>query len=84
MNLVLLQVGHGGKVSVSSSSVNVWPFSHTYLPFPGFSPVVHIIVLSLILIIKGAKMLKLIKKLFKKQKTELFILIDNKKIIKVR
>lgn len=43
MKLVLSQVGHGGKVSESSSSRSMCPFSHMYLPLPGFSPVVGII-----------------------------------------
>jgi hypothetical protein len=40
-NCVLLQLGHGGRVSVLSSSTTVCPhFAQVYVPFPGFSPVV--------------------------------------------
>ncbi|MDM7533935.1 hypothetical protein QK916_09445 [Lactococcus lactis] len=34
------QRGHGGKVSVVSSSTTLWPHAvQRYVPLPGFSPV---------------------------------------------
>jgi hypothetical protein len=42
-NSVLLQLGHGGSVSVESFSTTVCPhLVQAYVPFPGFSPVVDI------------------------------------------
>lgn len=44
---VFLQFGHGGRVSVSSFSTTVCPqLVQAYVPVPGFSPVVDIIVLQ--------------------------------------
>jgi len=41
LNSVLSHLGHGGRVSSSSSSVTSCPqFLHLYVPLPGFSPVV--------------------------------------------
>lgn len=41
---VLLQLGHGGSLSESSSSLITSPhWVHLYLPLPGFSPVRYII-----------------------------------------
>lgn len=43
LNSVPWQPGHGGMVSVESSSVTNFPqLTHLYVPFPGFSPVVVI------------------------------------------
>lgn len=44
VHLVPWHLGHGGKTSESSSNLITAPhFSHLYKPFPGFSPVVYII-----------------------------------------